>query len=264
MSRGAVQPRAPLPPLDQRIAAALDRVAAPIDAAAARALAAVGGVLQSTLDGMRGLPHCVLADHIAAPRGLGAAAEQAIADTLDLVQVAIELADDLADWEADAAAGRPHVAVLEAIPASVRPALPAVATAAAFARLGALAAGETPGLAVGRAQAQLAAVLAHMAAAQGLTDDAHIAGTADEQGRLLGLALWLDPATPPAEQAAVDTWARAYGRTWELAQRVTEGRVAPATLLRAQERCRRAWPTTAPFAPGGALSLDHLLPRALC
>ena len=84
------------------------------------------------------------------------------------------------------------------------------------------------------------------------------------QGRfyVLPLLLWRDESPRYAERlAAVERWAIADARTWQLAEDAREapGDPAPAARLRdALARAAAAWPDFPPFLPGMPFSREAL------
>lgn len=219
----------------------------------------LSAAVDANLQAHHATPHRDVAVVLARAVGMSPAQEEAVGVTLDLLQLAVELADDVADWSADEAAGRPHVAVLAAIPPASRPALPGVLTLAAGRVLSTTF--RSPEWSLPRALDELTLVLARMTEGQGEEDvDTHIALTSDEQARLLGLPLWLSPSIGSERAAQFDRWARRFGRTWELAARVEEGRCRPSDLHLARAACREVWPDWGPFVAPGPLSVERLLP----
>lgn len=222
-----------------------------------------GDAVQIHLDAARGLPHRAFTTVLCEAIGFSDAETLAVGDAMDLIQVAIEIADDVADWEDDVARQRAHVPIIGSIPADARPAVPIVATLAATNCLTRGFAGSERMLA--RSVARLTGVLGAMVWGQGVADAGqHMALTSGEQACMLGLPLWLSAETAEAQQQQFDAWARRFGLTWELQFRVREKRIPRSELESAKEACRACWPDFSPFLAGETLEIRQLLPRGLC
>ncbi len=210
-------------------------------------------------------PHRILVTEVARSLGWKESSIAALARVMDCLQVCIDVADNLADWEADAARGRVHPAMERVAPA-VRPCLPAVwmgLAAAVFQQAVSL-----QGLSHGQeAWWRLQILMAEMAVGQGHQDPgAHLQATSGRQGLLLLLPLWMDWGTDDPRLAPVERWAEAYGRTWELHQQVLEapGPDTRRAFDRAMLQVIPLWPDVPPFQAGQALEQQRLLPRGLC
>lgn len=194
--------------------------------------------------------------------GLGLARDDArkLGIVLDALQPMIDLADDLADLEADRAAGKPHVAALDEIPLGLLTCLPALMLGATLAALPALFP-ERAGVPL--AMQRLTEILGRMARGQGrpARTPEHIDDVAGEQGRLLCLPIWLFPGEP-ARDEAIDRWAFAYGRIWQLridaveSPRSLRSRRALAAGL---AQVRAAWPAFPPFGAGQPFDVARVL-----
>lgn len=141
---------------------------------------------------------------------------------LEILQVATDMADNLADLEKD------RVAV-----AATGPHGPSAAQ-------------------------KLSAVLGRMLVGQGLRGEEHALRVSGDQGRLLCLALWLSSFE---EVEAIEEWAFAWGCTWQLTRDVLEARPgADRRLRQAIQRAQRCWPSAPLFE--GRFSSERLLKAA--
>ena len=202
-------------------------------------------------------------------RGLGAPPKGAsrVGAVLDALQPALDLADNLADEAVDIAAGDNRLLRYEGIPRETLVALPALMIACVVGALPRLF--PEPELDSRRAAERLVGVLARMCEGQGFEegDPRRVDGISGDQGRLLCLWLWLlrDPDEAGlARESAVERWAFAYGRLWQLTRDVAErpGDLAAVTRLRdATRTARSVWPTFRPFRAGDPFSEDRLLHR---
>ncbi len=244
------------PPLAERINTSLPKGTDPL---VAQWMGLVAKAAQMNLDADDALPHRAFVELIAEARGFDSTEQHTIGDAFDHLQLAIELADDVADWDDDVERERPHVQLLSQIPAGARPALPIASTlacAACVAKIG--------GDRIALTLSKMTAIGSRMVVGQGRDDEeGQIALASGEQALLLGLPMWLDSATTAHEQQEFDTWARAWGLTWELAQRVKERRARPSQLANAMERCRELWPDIVPFRRGEALAMATLMPSGM-
>lgn len=194
--------------------------------------------------------------------GVELAASRAGAEILDLLQPAIDLADNLADEEEDRGAGRNIDARYPGLPRPGRFFLPALlvgtATWQVFARFPAPA--YQPSVAARRLVATLAA-LNEAQAVEGFSLDRSEA-LGREYGRLWCLALWaLPPGHPVGPRVArVEAWAAGVGRTLQLRVDQREGRAGAEERLRAVvEAESRRWPRFGPFLRGGPFARDRVL-----
>jgi hypothetical protein len=208
-----------------------------------------------------------IAWQLAVARGVSMADASHAGALLDALQPVIDLADNLADEALDEATG---VGLASRYPGVPRETLHGLAPL----MLGCVVAALHDGFAAPRHDPSYAArrlldTLALMTHGQGLSLDApervdHISG---KQGTLLCLPLWLMPSAvrEGADTAAIERWAFAYGRLWQLRQDARESANAAATARyrSAVDALRAAWPGGAPFVPGGALSATALLGEAL-
>lgn len=179
---------------------------------------------------------------------------------IDLLQLAIDVADHLYDDQLVSADDDEGV---RAYSPSLLPSLTCL-----------------PALLVGHATARLASdfengayaaartleVLATMAAGQSLTGREKVEAVSGEQGLLLCLPLWISSNTfDDDKRQRVETWARAFGRTWELMQQALE---EDSPRLRARYRfgmrhLMAAWPREEPFLWGQPLGPDAFGPQTI-
>ncbi len=182
---------------------------------------------------------------------------------LEVIQPAIDLADNLADEAEDRARGRDPAARYPGLPREGLPFMPALAVAAVAAEI-AESYPERAAFALGR----LAQALAALNEVQGLPLG-HRTRSRDIGARfvaLVGLPLWLAPASrvPPGVADTIEAWALAYGGTL---QTLIDAREQPGDarlrrrFLRARSAATKAWPGFPPFV-GGALAVARILPRA--
>ncbi len=221
----------------------------------------VGRVFALTEVKLRGaVSHGLVVRRLA--EGLGVPSDDArkMGIVLDALQPGIDLTDDLADLELDRAAGKAHVAVIDAMPVGLRTCLPALMLGCVYAALPALFP-DNPRTAL--AAQRITEILGRMTRGQGLParSAAHIDDVAGQQGRLLCLPIWLSPGEA-ARDAALDRWAFLYGRIWQLrldareAPRSTRARAALAEGLAA---VRAEWPAFAPFGAGQPFDVVRVL-----
>lgn len=264
MSRSAAGPRATRPRLAEAPLGALFTPG--VRAVFARSLPPelvplVGRVFALTEAKLAGgVSHGLVVRRLAEGLGLPSADARKLGIVLDALQPGIDLTDDLADLELDRAAGKPHVAVLEAIPIGLRTCLPALMLAAVYAALPALFPGNPQ---VGAALQRITEILGRMTRGQGrpARTTEHVDDVAGEQGRLLCLPLWLFPGEP-ARDAAIEAWAFAYGRIWQLRLDAREAPRSPRARTALQDglrAARAAWPEFAPFAAGGTFDVTRVL-----
>lgn len=198
---------------------------------------------------------------------LGFAAQQrdAMGDSLDLLQVAFDYADNLVDAEADAARGRAYQQRYAEIPREVGPCLPALLCSLALERLSAAF-----GMGATYAIERVVSVLADMARGQGTLDPTlQIELISGKQALLLCLPLWLAPdhhELTPAIRKAIEEWATLWGNTWQLQQEYAElGSAASHFALRqAVARAQEGWPGVGPFRDGERLARNTCLPGPIC
>lgn len=224
---------------------------------------AVMAVTDAGIAARGGLTHRALVEPIARAAGLDDGAVERCGAILDATQVLIDLADNLADVAEDRARGR---APLDSagVPEASLHCLPA---ALACAVMNAIHEGFPPPLRGAAAARRTLAVLGRMIAGQAAPagSDARVDLASGMQGLLACLPLWLTHRDTPAEGerlAAIERWAFAFGRTWELRQIVAESPAslpARARLRAACDEARAAWPAVSPFRPGEALAAARWL-----
>jgi hypothetical protein len=183
---------------------------------------------------------------------------------LELIQPAIDLADNLADEEEDRRLGRRPEARYPRIPPAARPFLPVLAVGVAMQHL--VEAHSTDIFDVPGALRRLLAALARLNEVQGRPLGAR-GRSRDIGAAFLSLAclpIWLAPAQVGAERsAAVGAWAEAYGG---VLQPLVDARECPDDVQlarrfrRLRRRAVRGWPEFSPFGPGQALSQARILP----
>ncbi len=197
---------------------------------------------------------------------LGWAAEQRarLGHSLDLIQIAFDLADNLADEESDALEGRAYSSAYHGIPHAVRFSLPAYLISACYANL---LGGFPEG---GRAAVpKVHAVLSEMIVGQSLPSGVQKAGlVSGSQGRLLCLPAWLSPSHPQLSSqrvAELERWAQAWGTTWELETLHRSSGCAESrrAWIESVRQAHRNWPRYGPFAAREALSASRNL-RPVC
>lgn len=185
---------------------------------------------------------------------------------LDALQPLVDLADSLADEPLDRARGITLESRYPDVPRDALYSLPALMMACAMAAL--YEDFPPPEHRPREAAARLLGVLARMTEGQGqpLSHPDRVDNISSRQATLLCLPLWLHAplALDDPRLASAERWAFAYGRLWQLHQDVVDAPGDPkprARFNRALVEARDAWPDFEPFARGGALSREHLLPR---
>ena len=205
-----------------------------------------------------------LVARLGALQGLPESKAVELGELVDVLQVAADLADNLADAELDAAAGRPLEARYPGLHVATLLCVPALLIGVVFAELSRRF--PAPTYAPDHAAERLGRVLAAMAVGQGLgmDDPRRVQLISGRQGHLLCLPTWLlgDAQAGGAERrVALERWAEAYGCLWQLRIDVDELGTAAARhrYEAALEAARAAWPAFAPFQPGEAFAVDALL-----
>jgi len=191
---------------------------------------------------------------LAAPLVAWSGAPDGCVAVLELLQVAIDLEDNLVDWDIDRLAQLPEHKRYDSPRDALHP-VPALLVAIAIAELARL------GPSGPHACALLCRVLDAMTAGQAAPEESaeRVALASGEQGLLLCLPVWLmvhDPAIAAATRS-VEDWARAFGATWELRERSDA-----YALQRAASRARFLWPELPPFLEP-PLRAGDLLPRGM-
>lgn len=206
-----------------------------------------------------GVSHGLVVRRLAEGLGLPSDEARKMGIVLDAMQPGMDLADDLADLEQDRAEGRPHVAELEAMPIGLRTCLPTLMLGAVYAGIPVLFPRPEATVVLQR----LTEILGKMVRGQGrpARTAAHIDDVSGEQGRLMCLPIWLYPGAPERD-AAIERWAFAYGRLWQLRIDAREAPRSPrarAALLEGLATARQAWPDFAPFGAGQAFDAARIL-----
>jgi hypothetical protein len=188
-----------------------------------------------------------------------------IGHTLDLLQVAFDLADNLADREEDEARGRTYDPYYEGIPVPVRHCLPALLVSGAHrCMMGAF----SPEASVSSAE-KVHGVLEDMLRGQGLPRGKEkVALVSGAQARLLCLPFWLFPERASRERTTLqelERWAQAWGNSWEFGFIFEEtGSPEDRELwVDALRTARKFWPNFGPFSASGPLSAERNL-RPVC
>jgi hypothetical protein len=227
---------------------------------------AAASVFAAELQARGASPHRLVAEDLARAWGLDERHALAVGSTLDVVQVAIDVADNLADEEEDAALGRNVQERYAGIPRPFLLCLPAALLSAAQARL--VAEFSDPVYDLERTLRRMCWALAEMAEGQAATEvDEKIRLTSGKQGLLLCLPAWLTPDLDhPIALDHLEHWATAFGRSWEHQERL-RGRVtveARQAWFAARFEAEQAWPRVYPFDEHGPLARERLLAPMMC
>jgi hypothetical protein len=221
---------------------------------------AAARVFERQLEQAGGACHRQIAEIIGQWLGMTSVELDGLGSSLDLLQVAFDLADNLADADEDKKRGKEKT--YEGIPRAVQLCLPAYLVATSHQQL-ARTFGHRPAALVD-ASTLIHGVLGAMMTGQGCEDPAIKARlVSGAQGRLLCLPAWLcAPPVPDEMRTALLRWAEAWGTSWELQFAYQDDRTAAARArwIRSLEIARQCWPTFGPFASGGPLSPEHKLP----
>jgi hypothetical protein len=218
------------------------------------------GALERQLNGRRARAHSALLVPLA--RAIGLPRPATVGVVLDLLQTAIDLADNLADVEEDRAAGRPPA--YTTAPREALVCLPSLLVGMAMSRL-ASAYGEAS-FRSSYATRRVLGVLATMVVGQALPKShrRHDELVSGHQGLLLCLPFWLVSKRDPTWRRRlprIERWAMAFGRTWEARERhgASPTRATSAAYRASVVAAHRSWPTFAPFRRGDAGAPDALL-----
>lgn len=192
--------------------------------------------------------------------GLGGDLARGCGTLIDALQIAVDMADNLADEELDQAHGRCYNGLYADIPADCRPALPALMVGAVVTAL--FRRFPPPRFDAPYAAERLMRVLGLMTTGQGRSrsDPLRIDHISGEQGRLYALPLWVSRDGSERHDAlleVVETWGFEFGRTWQLQREVIETTNEPhwtTELERAEQRAMKAWPGFPPFTDEGLFS----------
>lgn len=198
--------------------------------------------------------------------GVPRATASRAATLLDALQPLVDLADNLADEPLDLARGITLESRYPDVPRDALYSLPALMMACVTASL--YEDFPSPEHRPREAAARLLDVLARMTEGQGqpLSHPERVDNISSRQATLLCLPLWLHAplALDDPRLARAERWAFAYGRLWQLHQDVVDAPGDPKPRARfdgALAEAREAWPDFEPFARGGSLSREQLLPR---
>jgi hypothetical protein len=256
-----------VPPLYRRIGPTLERRLPPRLIPWVRRLA---DSLDRQLRASGAVPHRALAAPIARWAGFSRAGVDTLGAVLDLVQLAIDVADNVADLEQDRRDGRAHVDAYDRIPRAAAVCVPALLVGVALCRLGECF--PAPAYRPLYGCRRLLEVLGDMSVGQGEGSQgaARVDLVSGRQGLLLCLPCWLrGPGAGHVTRrrtARLEAWAFAFGRTWEHHQRYLEERSAAAYAgyRSAAAAAAGAWPDFGPFTGRGPLRRVALIPTGLC
>lgn len=212
-------------------------------------------------------PHRVVVEALGLAWGLDGPRIETLGAVLDLVQVAIDVADNLADEQEDRALGRDVDARYASIPRPFLICLPSALINTAFVRLTADFA--APQYDLCRATRRFAWALAQMAEGQAAnTLEEKIRLASGKQGLLLCLPAWLTPdeREHPVGLDALETWATAFGRSWEHQERMRTlaNNAAKQAWNAARVELGQLWPKVPPFDDDGPLARERLLAPMMC
>mgnify|MGYP007066194188 FL=1 len=216
------------------------------------------------LDVGGGLSHGLQVYRLALGLGVDGRVAQQCGILLDGLQIAVDMADNLADAVLDVEQGRSYQRFYDPIHPDARPALPALMTGCVVDALYRWF--PSPAHDSTRASLRLLQILGLMTGGQGLgrDDPLRIDRISGEQGRIYALPLWL--STDRSFQAegrltAVEGWGFELGRTWQLQREVVEDPGDPrwpALLEQARAQTRAAWPDFPPFVDRGLFTQSAL------
>jgi hypothetical protein len=214
-------------------------------------------------------PHRTVTEALARSLGIPRAKRHRLGGTLDLLQTAFDLADNIADRDEDVRAGRSYAGHYRGVPEAALLCLPALLTSSAIQILH-----ETfpeSRYATSLAGRRVIRILGDMVVGQGAPNASsrHIALVSGKQGLLLCLPFWLVARRGSrwkARLSVLEGWAFRFGRTWEYRQAHAERPTIEnaRALARAAAEARRAWPPFSPFLAGEPLAPDLLVPSAVC
>lgn len=212
-------------------------------------------------------PHRVVVEAVSQAWGLDGPRIDTLGAVLDLVQVAIDVADNLADEEEDVALGRDVAARYASIPRPFLICLPSALINTAFVRLSADF--PAPRYDLARATRRFAWALAQMAEGQAASSlEEKIRLASGKQGLLLCLPAWLTPdeSEHPVALDALETWATAFGRSWEHQERMRTlaNNSAKQAWNAARFELEQVWPEVPPFDEHGPLARQRLLAPMMC
>ncbi len=204
-----------------------------------------------------------LATQVAEAVGLAPPDAVRVGHLLDLLQPAIDLADNLADAEEDQAAGRDPRARYPGVPRAGLPFLPALAVGTVVAELSRFPVPLRGVHAVDRLLSTLGALNEVQARPLGMGHRSRDIGI--HFVTLACVPAWLVPTAGEGllDEAAVECWARRVGATvqtrWDALEDPGNQRLR-LRFLRLRRAALRDWPTSRPFGAGCALSASRVLP----
>ncbi|HEY8927244.1 MAG TPA: hypothetical protein VIU64_22830 [Polyangia bacterium] len=222
--------------------------------------------LQRQLEARGALPHASIAVPAAEALGLNRPLAEGVGLVFDLLQTAIDVADNIADVEEDASAGRPPVYL--GIPKAALICLPSLLTGMALSHL--TSTFEEGQFGTSYSCRRILQILGAMTLGQSVPkpDVRHDQLVSGRQGVLLCLPFWLVAKRSPAWRRRlprVERWSYRFGLTWEARERRLDmpTGAAVAAHQRSLVAAQRAWPDFAPFRPGDALSAQALIAGGL-
>jgi hypothetical protein len=179
---------------------------------------------------------------------------------VDILEIAVDLADNLADAEEDRALGRDPTAPYHGLAPATLFSLPLLLVSTAIADL---ASWPVPIEHVRYTHGRLIPALDRLTRAQArpFGDPRRYDEGSASRGVTVLLPLWMTfgPAWPDDPRfAALEAWQPAWSRTWQARQDVAEGRLDPATYRTLVDQATAAWPDFPPFQPGQALAVDRM------
>ncbi len=183
---------------------------------------------------------------------------------LDALALAIDLADNLVDAEEDAAAGRPLDTTYPGLPMAVLVPLPALVVGSVVAALATNF--PEPEFESRYATRRLLGVLDVLVRGQGrsMQDEQRVEEISAVQGLFYALPWWLSGGEKDPERIDLETWAKAFGRTWQARRDALEN--PRSQLLRARydtarETARSLWLDGAPFEEGQMFDFASVVPE---
>jgi hypothetical protein len=218
---------------------------------------------EQQLQSERALTHRDVTAHLCTWLKMPQSETDAIGDALDRLQVAFDMADNLADRERDAQVGKDACAGYRLIPEAAQHCLPALLIASAQTRL-VMRFSSRPA-ALRKATLEVRRSLSEMVIGQGeQRANRRARQVSGSQGRLLCLPAWLTSTRAligAKRLAELEAWAFAWGTSWEQGYAYADRRSAHARRrwLASLHAARTAWPTFGPFVNGGALDARSVL-----
>lgn len=222
------------------------------------------GVFEAQLRDSNAAPHSSLVTPICDWLRMNETERTAIARCLDLLQVAFDMADNLADAEEDRARGKDRLQGYALIPSNVCPCLPAYLLAASSEHLDRAFAARPTELRL--AKRRIYESLGSMVRGQGLDATPEKARlVSGQQARLLCLPVWLSPDSDEltaGRRVHLEQWAEVWGTSWELGFEYEEQRSdqTRASWAHSLDRARETWPKFGPFVNGELLGPERMLP----